>query len=43
MGLNCCIRNFAKIGDYNLIGMAANVLKDVGSNSVLVGNPAKIK
>jgi sugar O-acyltransferase (sialic acid O-acetyltransferase NeuD family) len=40
-GLNCSVKNFVEINDYNIIGMAGNVVKDVGSNQILIGNPAK--
>ncbi len=42
-GLNCSVRNFVQMGDYNLVAMAANVVENVGSNSLLVGNPAIVK
>lgn len=37
-----CIKNQLTIGDNVLIGMGAVVLKDVESDSVMVGNPAKL-
>lgn len=40
-GLNCCVKNFVQVGNYNLIGQCANVVKNVESETVLVGNPAK--
>ena len=40
-GLNCSIKNFVVMGDYILIGMAFNVVKDVSDGNILIGNPAK--
>ena len=40
-GLNSSSKNFIKINDYNIIGMAANLVKNVESKQILVGNPAK--
>ena len=37
-----CIRNQLTIGDNVLIGMGAVVVSDVESNSIMVGNPAKL-
>lgn len=48
IGKNCwiapasCIKNQVVIGDNVLIGMGAVVLKNVESNSVMIGNPAKL-
>tara|TARA_Y100000034_G_scaffold122190_1_gene167351 strand:+ start:57 stop:800 length:744 start_codon:yes stop_codon:yes gene_type:complete len=48
IGKNCwispssCIKNKITIGDNVLIGMGAVVIKDVESNSVMIGNPAKL-
>lgn len=41
LGSNSSIIGGIKIGDYSLIGMGGVVLKNVGVNSVYVGNPAK--
>jgi len=40
LGTNCSIIENITIGNSCLIGMSSNVLKDVGDNSVMVGNPA---
>jgi len=42
VGTNATIREKVKIGDFALIGSGAVVLNDVASNSVVVGNPAKL-
>ena len=48
IGKNCwispssCIKNKIMIGDNVIIGMGAVVIKDVESNSVMIGNPAKL-
>lgn len=39
--LNVTIRNRKKIGENCLIGMGSVVVKDIESNTVVVGNPAK--
>lgn len=38
--LNCTIKNRLKIGSTNTIGMASNVVKDVGDSENIYGNPA---
>ncbi|MDW3193275.1 MAG: NeuD/PglB/VioB family sugar acetyltransferase [Cytophagales bacterium] len=42
IGSNATIREKVNIGDYSLIGAGAVVLQDVDSNSVVVGNPARV-
>lgn len=42
IGLNSAVREFVKIGDYSLVGMGSVVLKDVDTNSIVAGNPAKL-
>lgn len=42
VGTNATIREKVKIGDFALIGSGAVVLNDVASNSVVVGNPARL-
>ena len=42
VGTNATIREKVKIGDFALIGSGAVILNDVASNSVVVGNPAKL-
>lgn len=41
-GLNCTVREYSVIGNYNVIGMGSSVVKDVGDYTVVVGNPAGI-
>jgi sugar O-acyltransferase (sialic acid O-acetyltransferase NeuD family) len=41
IGSGAIIRNGINIGDNSIIGMGAVVLKDVETNSVMVGNPAR--
>ncbi len=41
IGTNACIRNGIKIGKNSIIGMGAVVIRDVGDDEVVVGNPAK--
>lgn len=40
-GINCCIRTKLKIGNYNIIGMASNLVKSINDKTTVVGNPAK--
>lgn len=40
-GLHSTVREHVKIGDYNIIGMGAGVLKDIQSNTTVVGLPAR--
>lgn len=42
IGANVCIIGDVKIGDNVIIGAGSVVVKDVPSNSVVVGNPAKV-
>jgi sugar O-acyltransferase (sialic acid O-acetyltransferase NeuD family) len=42
IGLNSTIRERVQIGDFNVIGMSSAVLKDIDSNHVVVGSPAKV-
>jgi putative colanic acid biosynthesis acetyltransferase WcaB len=42
IGANACIIGDIKIGDNVIIGAGAVVIKDVPSNSIAVGNPARI-
>lgn len=39
--LGCIIRNRIIVGNGSIVGMASAVVKDVKSNSVVYGNPAK--
>lgn len=41
VGLNSCIRQRITIGDNAVIGMGAVVVKDVPSDTIVIGNPAK--
>ncbi len=41
LGSGAIIRNGIKIGENSIVGMGSVVLKDVESNSVVVGHPAK--
>lgn len=42
VGTNCSIREKITVGDYSIIGAGAVVVKDVPSNAIVVGNPAKV-
>lgn len=42
IGLNSTIREGVSIYDFAIVGMGSTVLKDVSSNVVVAGNPAKI-
>lgn len=42
LGSGAIIRNGIKIGENSIIGMGSIVIKDVESNSVVAGNPAKL-
>jgi putative colanic acid biosynthesis acetyltransferase WcaB len=42
IGVNCCIIGNIKIGDDVIIGAGTVITKDIPSNVVVVGNPAKI-
>jgi len=42
LGAGCVIRDGVTIGDYSLIGMGAVVTKDIPSNVIVAGNPARI-
>jgi sugar O-acyltransferase (sialic acid O-acetyltransferase NeuD family) len=41
LGSNCSVIENVRIGRNSLIGMGAVVTRDVGNNSVMVGNPAR--
>jgi UDP-3-O-[3-hydroxymyristoyl] glucosamine N-acyltransferase len=41
-GLNATVKNKLRIGDFAIIGMGANVIRDVGDQDVVAGNPAKL-
>jgi len=41
LGQACTVRQFVRIGRGSLIGMGAVVIRDVPSNSVIVGNPGR--
>ena len=43
VGLGAVVREGVKIGRNSIIGCGAVVLKDVESNTTVVGNPAKVK
>lgn len=40
-GLSCAVRTPSVIGDYNRIGMCANLLNSIEDDNVMIGNPAK--
>jgi len=40
IGLNSSLKNFITVGDYSIVGMASNVVKNVPAGSVVYGNPA---
>lgn len=39
--VSCALRNRITIGDDNVLGMMSNVVCSIGSNIVVMGNPAK--
>ena len=39
VGLNATIKSRIVVGEYNIVGAAANVIHSTGSNSVIKGNP----
>ncbi|UAM96606.1 hypothetical protein K8354_09650 [Polaribacter litorisediminis] len=41
IGLNATIREDVVIGKYAIVGMASNVISDIGDYEIFVGNPAK--
>jgi acetyltransferase EpsM len=41
IGLNATIREFLTIGDYATLGAGAVLTKDLPSNEIWIGNPAK--
>lgn len=41
IGSNATIREKVTIGDFSLVGAASMVLKDVGEEEVVIGNPAR--
>lgn len=41
-GLNSCIREDVKVGEYSIIGMGAVLIADTEPNSIYVGNPAHL-
>lgn len=41
MGMNSTIKNGLHIGEYALIGMGSNVVRNVESRQIVFGNPAK--
>lgn len=41
VGLNSSLNNKIKIGDNIMVAMGSNVIKSVGDNQVIMGNPAK--
>ncbi len=40
-GLNVSMNNHIEVGDYNFVGMASNLVKGLGNNEKVYGNPAK--
>lgn len=43
LGLNTTIKSNLKLGTHNIVGCAANVLKDTEDYCVVVGNPARAR
>lgn len=41
IGASSCIRQGLRIGEYTKVGMGSTVVKDIGPDSIVVGNPAK--
>jgi acetyltransferase EpsM len=42
VGTNATIRENVNIGDFSIVGSGSVVLSDVPSNSIFVGNPARL-
>jgi len=42
LGINCSVKEAVRVGKFAIVGMGAVVLKNVGNNEIVVGNPAKI-
>lgn len=42
IGLSTCVKQGIKIGDGTIIGMASAVYKDIPSNVIAMGNPARV-
>lgn len=43
LGLNSTIKSNTRLGPFNIVGCAANVLRDTESDCVAVGNPARYR
>lgn len=41
VGLNASVKNFLSLEDFSLVGMGSNVVKNVESKAIVIGNPAK--
>jgi UDP-3-O-[3-hydroxymyristoyl] glucosamine N-acyltransferase len=41
-GLNCSLNNYITIGNYVFCAMASNVIKSVGDDAMVMGNPAHV-
>lgn len=41
VGINACLNNFITIGDDTFVAMGSNVIKDIPTNTKVMGNPAK--
>lgn len=42
IGLNSTVRDRARIGDYNILGMGSNLLENIESFKIAVGNPGRV-
>lgn len=43
LGLNSTIKSNTRLGPFNIVGCAANVLRDTEPDCVAVGNPARCR
>ena len=41
LGMNCCLREGVRVGRFAVVGMGGVVVRDVGDELVVAGNPAR--